>query len=338
MFNPKFTPMKKSIEIAAHIFFWIVFTLFVFMLSKIYLQADPGAPFSQSLYYVIFLELVMGLIFFYITFLGIPWAKKKKTRVFILSGVLLALLMLFAYPASRIGPWEVMSSVLPHCIVIFLAVIFRKFSDSLKLEQEKQALMLQNARSELALLKMQVSPHFLFNTLNNIDYLVTSDTARASACIAKLGDILRYMIYDAETEKIPLSREIKHISDYIELIRLRTSGENYLNFSFTGSAGHLQIAPMLFIPLIENAYKHASAKEGTGIIKIDVKTEGTRLRFEADNAYDSTQNARRQNEGGLGLNIVKRRLELIYPNRHTFTISKTNNRYNVVITIELDES
>ena len=185
---------------------------------------------------------------------------------------------------------------------------------------------------------MQVSPHFLFNTLNNIDYLVTSDTARASACIAKLGDILRYMIYDAETEKILLSREIKHISDYIELIRLRTSGENYLNFSFTGSAGHLQIAPMLFIPLIENAYKHASAKEGTGIIMIDVKTEGSRLRFEADNAYDSAQNARRQNEGGLGLNIVKRRLELIYPNRHTFTISKTNNRYNVVITIELDES
>lgn len=330
--------MKKSIEIAAHIFFWIVFTMFVFMLSKIYLQVDPGAPFAQSLYYVIFLELAMGLIFFYITFLGIPWAKKKKTNVLILSGILLVLLMLFAYPASHIGLWEVMSSILPHCIVIFLAVIFRKFSDSLKLEQEKQALMLQNARSELALLKMQVSPHFLFNTLNNIDYLVTSDANRASACIAKLGDILRYMIYDAETEKIPLSREIKHINDYIELIRLRTSGENYLNFSFSGSAGHLQIAPMLFIPLIENAYKHAAAKEGEDVIRIDIKTEGTGLRFEADNAFDSKQSVRRQNEGGLGLNIVKRRLGLIYPNRHTIDISQRDNRYNVVITIELDES
>jgi len=329
--------MKKSIEIAAHIFFWIVFTMFAFMLSKIYLQADPGAPFLQSLYYVIFLELLMGLIFFYITFMGIPWAKKKKVHALILAVVLTALLLLFAYPASHIGPWEVMSSILPHCIVIFLAWIFRKFSDSLKLEQEKQALMLQNAQSELALLKMQVSPHFLFNTLNNIDYLVTSDIAKASASIAKLGDILRYMIYDAEAEKIPMSREIKLIQDYIELIRLRTSGENYLNMSITGSAGHMQIAPMIFIPLIENAYKHSSAKEGTDIIRIDLYMDKLSVRFEADNQYDNQHNGKQQQAGGLGLNIVKRRLELIYAGRHTFNVSRNNNRYNVVITIELDE-
>jgi two-component system LytT family sensor kinase len=329
--------MKKSIEIAAHIFFWMVFTLFVFMLSKIYLQADPGAPFSQSLYYVVFLELVMGLIFFYITFLGLPWARKKKSRALILVIALTLLLLLFAFPASHIGPWEVMSSILPHCIVIFLAWIFRKFSDSLNLEKEKQALMLQNARSELALLKMQVSPHFLFNTLNNIDYLVTSDTAKASESIAKLGDILRYMIYDAEAEKIPLSREIKLIQDYIELIRLRTSGENFLNLSITGSTGHLQIAPMIFIPLIENAYKHSSVKEGADIIRIGLNMDKLSLRFEADNQYYNVDNRKQKQDGGLGLKIVKRRLELIYAGRHTFNISRNNNRYNVVITLELDE-
>jgi two-component system LytT family sensor kinase len=329
--------MKKSIEIAAHIFFWMVFTLFVFMLSKIYLQADPGAPFSQSLYYVVFLELVMVLIFFYITFLGLPWARKKKSRALILVIALTLLLLLFAFPASHIGPWEVMSSILPHCIVIFLAWIFRKFSDSLNLEKEKQALMLQNARSELALLKMQVSPHFLFNTLNNIDYLVTSDTAKASESIAKLGDILRYMIYDAEAEKIPLSREIKLIQDYIELIRLRTSGENFLNLSITGSTGHLQIAPMIFIPLIENAYKHSSVKEGADIIRIGLNMDKLSLRFEADNQYYNVDNRKQKQDGGLGLKIVKRRLELIYAGRHTFNISRNNNRYNVVITLELDE-
>jgi sensor histidine kinase YesM len=328
--------MKKSIAIATHIFFWIVFTLFVLMLSKIYLQADPNAPFSQNLLYVIFLELFMGLIFFYTTFFGIPWAQKKKRNLLILSVTLIALLLLFAYPATNVGRWEVVSSILPHSIVIFLAGIFRKFSDSIKLEQEKKDLLLQNTKTELALLKMQVSPHFLFNTLNNIDYLVSKDPEKASASISKLGDILRYMLYDAEVEKIPLSRETQNIEDYIELIRLRTSGTNYLNYNVTGSAANLQIAPMLFLPLIENAYKHSSAKAGENIISIKVHIEKAGITFSINNAFDSSQKAAASASGGMGLPSVKRRLELIYPGKHTITIKHDKNRYIVELTIELD--
>ena len=116
--------MKKSIEIATHIFFWIVFTAFVYMLSRIYLQADPNAPFSQNLFYVIFLELVMGLIFFYTTFFGIPWAKKRIINLLIFSVILISLLLIFAYPATHVGIWEVVSSILPHSMIIFLAGIF----------------------------------------------------------------------------------------------------------------------------------------------------------------------------------------------------------------------
>jgi len=329
--------MKKSLEIATHIFFWIVFTAFAYMLSKIYLQADPTAPFSQQLFYVIFLEVVMGLIFFYTTFLGIPWARKSKRNLAFLSVILLLLLLLFAYPAMRFGLWEVMSSLLPHIIVIFLAVIFRRFSDSIRLDREKQALLLQNTKSELALLKMQVSPHFLFNTLNNIDYLVSHDTEKASGSISKLADILRYMIYESEVEKIPLAKEIRHIKDYIELIRLRTSGDNYLSYHLSGSPVQLQIAPMLFIPLIENAYKHSSSKEGSGIITIDITIDGETVRFCADNEFDSLRKPANPSSGGLGLTLVKRRLELIYPNNHTLNITRSNNRYKVELTIRLDE-
>ena len=160
-----------------------------------------------------------------------------------------------------------------------------------KLEREKQLLLLQNTQSELALLKMQVSPHFLFNTLNNIDYLISHDTVRASNSISKLGDILRYMLYDAKGEKIPLSAEIKHIEDYIELIRLRTLGSNYLNYRLTGQPGYLQIAPMLFLPLIENAYKHAATKEGENIILIGINIGKGDLRFVIDNEYDPAHQA-----------------------------------------------
>jgi LytS/YehU family sensor histidine kinase len=329
--------MKKSIEIATHIFFWVVFTAFAYTLSKIYLQANPNAPFSQNLFYVIFLEVAMGLLFFYITFFGIPWARKKKSNLLILSAVILLLLLIFAYPATRYGIWEVVSSILPHCIVIFLAGIFRAFSDSIKLEQEKQALLLQNTRSELALLKMQVSPHFLFNTLNNIDYLVPINPEKASASISKLADILRYMIYDAEVEKIPLAKEIRHIEDYVDLIRLRTSGANYLVYQLKGSPAHLQIAPMLFIPLVENAYKHSSTKDGEDIIRIEIIIDGLDICFIANNAFDSSKKQPGTTPGGVGLNIVKRRLELIYPKKHTLEVNSDNNRYNVKLTIRLDE-
>jgi LytS/YehU family sensor histidine kinase len=278
----------------------------------------------------------MGMIFFYTTFFGYPWAKRKKKNVVLLSLILLLLLVFFALPATRVGFWEVMSSVIPHLSVILIAFIFRKFSDSIKLEQEKQTLLLQNTQSELALLKMQISPHFLFNTLNNIDYLVSTNTEKASGAIAKLGSILRYMIYESSAEKIALSKELKHIEDYNELLRLRTADPEYLTYHITGSTGYLQIAPMIMQPLVENAYKHASTRDGQRVINIVVKLDGNIINFTVDNDFDRL--ARYDtDDGGLGLNLVRRRLELIYPGRHQFVISKDNRRYKVELTIELDE-
>lgn len=329
--------MKKSTEVLVHIFFWTGFTLFAFILGNIYLQASPDVNFSRHFYYVIFLEVIMGLIFFYTTFLVFPWARKKTRNMIILGAVLTILLLFFAYPATRFGFWQVMSSVVPHILVILLALVFRKYSDSVKLEKEKQALLLQNTQSELALLKMQVSPHFLFNTLNNIDYLISHDTVKASHSISRLGDMLRYMIYDAKAEKIPLKAEISHIEDYIALIRLRTFGENYLNYQLTGRPGHLRIAPMLFIPLIENAYKHSSAKEGENIINIAATIDEKSLYFAIDNACDIPCKETDKNAGGLGLTLVSRRLDLIYPGNHTMAVSQDKGRYRVELALLLDE-
>lgn len=328
--------MKKSVEITAHLFFWSVFTAFVYMLCKIYLQGNPGSSLSQHLNYLVFLEVVMGLILFYITFFGIPSARKKKLNLAILIIVLLSILIIFAYPATKHGKWEVLSSVIPHLIIIFLAILFRKFSDSVRLETEKNQLQIQNTESELALLKMQISPHFLFNTLNNIDYLISRDTEKASTSISKLANILRYMIYDAKADRILLSDEIRHIEDYIELIRLRTLGAGYLNYRITGNTGRLQIAPMLFIPLIENAYKHSSAKEGENIINIEINIDENNFYFKSDNECNGSVNEMVPSSG-IGLNIVRRRLELIYPGKHVMNINRTDNRYNVELKLQVDE-
>lgn len=328
--------MKKSLEIASHLFFWAVFTAFVYILCMMYLKVDPGSSLSEHLHYLVFLEVIMGLILFYITFFGIPLARKKKLNLVILIILLLSILMFFAWPATRHGKWEVLSSVVPHIIIIFLSILFRRFSDSIKLENEKQSLLLQNTQSELALLKMQISPHFLFNTLNNIDYLISKDTEKASTSISRLADILRYMIYETSADKIPLSDELRHIEDYIGLIRLRTTDPDYIKYQSTGQPGHLRIAPMIFLPLIENAYKHSSSREGENIISIKASVNENNFYFNVNNVCDDNIEPVK-GKNGLGLNIVRRRLELIYPDKHMILITKEDGRFNVELTLRLDE-
>jgi hypothetical protein len=130
--------MKKSTEVLAHLFLWVAFTALVITFSNLYLQAKPAAHFSQHFAYVVFLEVIMGLIFFYTTFLAIPWARRKKQNLFVLAAILLFLLVVFAYPAARFGIWQVMSSIVPHLVLVFLALVFHKFADIRELENEKQ--------------------------------------------------------------------------------------------------------------------------------------------------------------------------------------------------------
>lgn len=127
--------MKRSVEITVHVIFWVLFTAVTVMLSKLYLEAKPDAPFAPHFTYVITLEVVMGLIFFYTTFFCLPWARRNGTNTAILVAILLALTLFFAFPAMKFGMLQVMSSVIPHVFLIFLAFIFRRFSDLYRYKQ-----------------------------------------------------------------------------------------------------------------------------------------------------------------------------------------------------------
>ena len=130
MLNLILISMKKSIQITAQIILWIVFTLLVLVLCKLFLLAKPEAPLSQHLTHVVLLELIMGFIFFYTTFLGIPFARKNNRNMIILSAVLFLLLAFFSFPAMSHGLWQVMSSIIPHIMLIFLALVFRGLTDT----------------------------------------------------------------------------------------------------------------------------------------------------------------------------------------------------------------
>lgn len=127
MFNLNLYIMKKSVQISAHIAFWMFFILILLAQSKLFLEAKPDAYFGQHLGYVMFLEVVMGLVFFYATFLLLPWARKSTVNAFLLGVLLLLLLLCFAFPAMKIGIWQVMSSVVPHLNLILLGWVFSNF-------------------------------------------------------------------------------------------------------------------------------------------------------------------------------------------------------------------
>ncbi len=199
----------------------------------------------------------------------------------------------------------------------------------------KRRLEKKNLETSLALLKAQINPHFLFNTLNNIDVLIEKNANAASEYLKKLSDILRFMLYESPVEKIELKLEVEYINKYIELQKIRTSNDNYVTFEVEGDMDGVLIAPMLFIPFIENAFKHSVNKKLNRAIEVKLMANENEIIFECSNAYDASV-LQTQPKSGLGLELIKNRLQLLYKDNYKLEIDKTDNRFNINLTISIN--
>jgi two-component system, LytTR family, sensor kinase len=201
----------------------------------------------------------------------------------------------------------------------------------------KKELQQKNFDTELALVKSQLNPHFLFNTINNIDVLIEKDAAKASVYLNKLSDIMRFMLYEAKPEKIPLQKEVTYIEKYIDLQKIRTANVSFIQYSIEGDYSKWTIAPMLFIPFIENAFKHSSNKKtGHGIIIKIIATDKA-LHFYCEN-HISENPMHTDDSGGVGNELIQRRLNLLYPGKHDLVVTNENNIFKVQLTISASEN
>ena len=218
---------------------------------------------------------------------------------------------------------------------IYFAILYSAFGivyffvQSERQHQLKQTkLMLANKQTELSFLRSQVNPHFLFNSLNNIYSLVYHQSDQSLTAIAKLSDLLRYMLYDTN-EKVPLQKELDYIEKYMELQQMRFESALPASMEITGNPGKASIPPLLLIPFVENAFKHGDTKNGNHIhIKLHVDDEC--IRFSISNTIGHHQ---KDAGGGIGLENVQRRLELLYPGRHTLQVQKTKDIFEVQLEI-----
>jgi len=190
----------------------------------------------------------------------------------------------------------------------------------------QEALKQKNYDMEMALIKAQLDPHFLFNTINNIDVLILKNAEEASAYLNKLSDIMRFMLYETKLNKILLTKELEYIEKYIELQKIRTANANYVTFTVVGVSANKTIAPMIFIPFIENAFKHTTNKKVDGAIVITILIEPQSITFTAVNKFNPLAN---KESNGLGNELIRKRLQLLYPDRHCLDVSQTADQYRV---------
>ncbi|NII24830.1 histidine kinase [Pseudoflavitalea sp. X16] len=192
-------------------------------------------------------------------------------------------------------------------------------------------LMLENKQTELSFLRSQVNPHFLFNSLNNIYSLVYHQSDQSLTAIARLSDLLRYMLYDTN-EKVPLQKELEYIEKYMELQQMRFESALPANMEITGNPGKAHIPPLLLIPFVENAFKHGDTSNGNQI-HIKLQANEALIRFYISNAVSQRQ---KDTGGGIGLENVQRRLELLYPGRYTLQVQETSELFEVELEIRND--
>ncbi len=324
-------------RILVHVIFWIIYVSFFSALTWIN---------AEQPYFVLWLRawifLPIDIIATYITlyFLIPRFVIPKKYLMFGLLFLILGFVVIFLNQAVSyyiyipifMKDWPRKgffyfsfwyNLVSTYAVVIFAAGL--KIAKMWLHEQKAKAQLEANhAKSEIALLKYQLNPHFIFNTLNNIDTLVHTNPDKASRCIMKLSEIMRYVTYESEEEKVPLAKEVEYLQSFIDLQQLRF-GKELIEFDVDIRNATRTIAPMLFIPLVENAIKHGDKQNGNPAVRVKLFADYS-IDFVVEN-HISAQPSPKDKVGGIGLRNLKRRLDLIYPGNHSFDLDITGNRY-----------
>jgi two-component system, LytTR family, sensor kinase len=308
--------------------------------------------------------IIYGIIFYVNYFFLIPRLYfKDKRALYLISAVLFIALMYLI--SDEVGSWvfdklkqrEVTDSLknlsernheprppfrqIWMINFLFTSVLISGFSFGLRVmnklaENEKQRKELEKEKlnSELAFLKNQISPHFFFNTLNNIYALIGMDSEAAQQSVLKLSKLMRYLLYESEQGSTLLSHEIDFMKNYIDLMKLRLNSRVDLKVTFPEEQTDLEFPPLLFIPFIENAFKHGITLRENSYIHIDMQMSGNTLQFATVNSIGGSSRPGDGQYSGIGLENVRKRLNLLFPDRHFLQIEQTKSEFIVKLEIK----
>lgn len=346
--------MKKSAIILLHGGYWAAY-LMLWLIVIAAISQSQAIPEDEVSFYagvIVGIAIIPAIVTFYIFYFYLfpTYLEQRKTTQAIVSGLLVSLGSFFIAAltlrfTANMG-WSCYgeSNYLAIVIVSFIslmngvvAFVIRGFITWYKEIKMKEELQQKNHEMEMALVKSQLDPHFLFNTLNNIDILILKDPTEASAYLNKLSDIMRFMLFETKTSVIPLEQELEYISKYIALQKIRTSNDHYVNYTLSGCPKNKKIAPMVFIPFIENAFKHTNNKKLRDAIQINIDIKKDEIHFVCENKMDPNRESN-IDRNGLGNDLISKRLKLIYPESHDLDVDRQTNSYRVSLTLDYERA
>lgn len=333
---------------ARHTLFWLVYVVFF---TLVYGSYDE--KYGQEFLFMLW-DLPMIIIATYVTMYGLlPLLfKQKYAQFFGLVAIILliagfvnyAIYVYFKHPLSDYAhepiqlffPYKIMKFALGIYPIVAIATVIKLLEHWYRHQNTQQQLSQEKLEAELKYLKAQIHPHFLFNTLNNLYALTLKKSDAAPEMVLKLSDLLNYMLYDCNENRVPLDKELKQIENYLALERMRYGDRLDIRYSVNGSLTGHRIAPMLIIAFVENSFKHGTSEElNQAWVNVEVETTEQTITLKVENSKaDSAAADERQYKEGIGLNNVRRRLELLYPDRHELKVLDSQDSFLIVLKLE----
>lgn len=341
--------MKKQQEIAVHLGFWVLFFGMNILFEK--LNSDKSLPLLWSTLQETGFSLLQ-MIVFYINYLWIcpKTIPQKKWVVLILGQIFL----LFLFPGlrhiieeiiiyeitgnhnypidSQLTPYYVYDNSYYSVRIILFSLVFYFLKTVWNNTKRINELQLENKQAELQNLKNQLSPHFLFNTLNSFYSDLMDTQPKTAEDVLKLSDMLRYVTYENEKDEVSLENEIQFIQNYIDLFSRRFDNQIAVEFQYEIHNNSAKVPSLLLIHFVENAFKHGISNDHSKPIKIDLKIKENRLLFRVENSYQSSEN---YDETGIGYKNICQRLELLFQKNYTLEVKETSDYYKVELNIPL---
>ena len=220
--------------------------------------------------------------------------------------------------------------ILASTVPVVFSIALKTTERWVRTETERKEAANIKLQSELQHLKYQLQPHFFFNALNNIYSLVDISPEKAKETLHSLGKLMRYLLYDTETEKVLLQKEINFMIMYIELMKLRFSDKTQVHYSFPDDKNNISVAPLLFISLIENAFKHGISATQNSTISFTMNITETSIQFISENR-NFAKDEKDKSGSGIGIQNLEKRLQLLYPGRYSFTTAVEGDMYKVAL-------
>jgi sensor histidine kinase YesM len=337
-----------SKRVVYHSFAWLF--LLALLTTLDLLLSTNGFLFSLS-NQLINVFIYMVVVYFNILYL-IPNYLTKKRFITYLGLLILAVIIItpikvilfyFKFAGMPQGQAKLIHDLnwyfVPTFLIASSSTIVKIITDWVRHLRERQELETQTMQSELRFLKSQINPHFLFNTLNNLYALTLKKSDKAPEIVIKLSEMMRYMLYECNEKRVLLSKEVNYIYNYLDLERLRQGEQVDIHFEVNGHIADQKIAPLMFIPFLENSFKHGLSNQlSHGFVHIQLDVDNRNIHWFVENSKpeNTPVQIHSRKSGGIGLVNVRRRLNLLYPGNYQLRIDDKPNTYAVHLDIELD--